>query len=140
MSRNIDAVICDPSVVSMPRTRSKNGPLGACPSAAATALHSSSMPRIKSLPPGAARILPTEVRIRQVQAASVARNTHFSHISARHDLGDSADPVRQSAVALAEIQRLHRIELNDLALVVERDGDRAKAAEHALAPELLVEH
>src|SRR6202030_3071318 len=48
--------------------------------------------------------------------------------------------IRQLAVAFAEIQRLHRSELNDLALVVERHGGRAKAAKHALAPEFPVEH
>src|ERR1700738_4226351 len=81
MSRNIDAVICEPSAVSMPLVRWKNGPLGAWPSAAAAALDASSRPRMTSLPPGEARILPTDVRIREVHAASVARKTHFSHIS-----------------------------------------------------------
>ncbi len=33
------------------------------------------------MPPVAARMLPTDVRIRQVDAASEARNTHFSHMS-----------------------------------------------------------
>ena len=36
---------------------------------------------MKSVPPGAATILPTAARIRHVEAASEARNTHFSHIS-----------------------------------------------------------
>src|ERR1044072_6868167 len=39
------------------------------------------MPSRKSLPPATARMLPTEVRIRQVDAASEARKTHFSHMS-----------------------------------------------------------
>src|SRR5216683_1457303 len=81
MSRNIDAVIGESSAVSRPRVRWKNGPFGGKPSAVATALHSSSMPSRKSLPPAAARMLPTDVRIRLVDAASDARNTHFSHMS-----------------------------------------------------------
>src|SRR5215213_4098094 len=80
MSRNIEAVIGEPSVVSKPLVRWKNGPVGAWPDAFAIALHSSSMPSRKSLPPATARMLPTEVRIRQVDAASDARKTHFSHM------------------------------------------------------------
>ena len=93
---------------------------------------------MKSLPPGAARILPTEARIRQVEAASEARNTHFSHMScmmlfagrgaeiaAGHHLGDGADPVRQLAVALAEGQRLHRLSCTTSRVLVERHRDRA---------------
>src|ERR1700733_11664130 len=103
---------------------------------------------MKSLPPGEARISPTEARIRLVDAASEARNTHFSHISCTicslatepkiplplHS-AMGADTIRQSAVAFPEIQRLHWRELNDLAPVVERHGDRAQAAEYALASE-----
>src|ERR1700712_1545778 len=41
------------------------------------------MPSKKSLPPGAARIMPIGARIRLVEAAIDARNTHFSHMSCR---------------------------------------------------------
>ena len=72
----------EPSAVSMPLgALQKWRARGAWPAAVATALHSSSIPRMKSLPPGEARIVPTGARIRQVEAASEARNTHFSHIS-----------------------------------------------------------
>jgi len=65
---------------------------------------------------------------------------HRAEIATRHRLGDGADPIRQLALALPEIERLQRVELNDLALVVERGGDRAKAAEHPLASEFAVQH
>src|SRR5204863_207728 len=41
------------------------------------------MPSRKSLPPGAARIMPIGARIRLVEAALDARKTHFSHMSCR---------------------------------------------------------
>ena len=108
---------------------------------------------MKSLPPGTARILPTEVRIRQVEAASEARNTHFSHISCTM-FSLATEPVlplaMTSAMARTRSESLPSrspklsdcigAELNHLARLVEGGGDRAEAAEHALAPELLVEH
>ena len=110
------------------------------------------MPSKKSLPPGAARILPTEVRIRLVDAASDARNTHFSHMSCMmcslatapklppaNTSSDGAHAVRHLAVAFAEIDRLHRRELNYLARLVQRRRDRAEPAEHALGAEFRIE-
>src|SRR5437763_50691 len=69
MSRNIEAVIGEPSAVRRPLMRWKNGPPGSWPAALATALHSSRMPSRKSRPPGAATITPTGARIRLVDAA-----------------------------------------------------------------------
>src|ERR1700676_150475 len=83
MSRNIDAGSGEPSVVNIPVARSSAGARGGYPSTVAPALHSSRMPSRKSLPPGAARIMPIGARIRLVEAAIDARNTHFSHMSCR---------------------------------------------------------
>src|SRR6185312_3690279 len=134
MSRNIEAVIGEPSAVSMPLMRWKNGPPGSWPAALATALHSSRMPSRKSLPPGAATIAPTGARIK------------LDDVLARHGaidgcerLGDGANPIRLLAVALAEIQGLHRLQLHYLALLVERHRNRTESAEHPLASELLIE-
>src|SRR5580704_11952830 len=65
----------------MVTVRSRKGARGEKPSAVATALHSSRMPSRKSLPPGAARMMPSGARIRLVEAAIEARNVHFSHMS-----------------------------------------------------------
>ena len=59
--------------------------------------------------------------------------------AARENLRDGADPVRHLAVAFAEGERLLRLQLNHLALVIERHHDRAEAAEHAIAAEFCVE-
>src|SRR3954453_14231693 len=59
--------------------------------------------------------------------------------AALEGLVDRLDPIRQLAIALAVIDRLHRLELHHLALLIERCGDGAEATEHALLAELVVE-
>ena len=63
-----------------------------------------------------------------------------SEIAAGEGVRDGFDPITHLAVPLAEAKRLHRRELDDLALVVERHCDGALAAEYALAAEFRVEH
>jgi len=56
-------------------------------------------------------------------------------ICSAENLRDGADPVGQVAIAFAEAERLLRLQLNHLALLIERHHDRAEAAEHALPAE-----
>lgn len=80
-SRSIEAVRGEPAAVNAALACSRNAACGARPASSAMARHSSRRERIISWPPGDATISPMGARIRQVAPASVARKTHFSHIS-----------------------------------------------------------
>jgi len=116
MSRNIDAVICEPSMVSI-QARFQKGRARA---------HSPRLSRPRCIVERAkmkscaseARILPIDLH-QAGRAASVARNTHFfphllhqyvrwppTEFPARPCLGDGTDPNPKLAVACPEIERL----------------------------------
>src|SRR5436305_546857 len=50
------------------------------------------------------------------------------------------EPKLPFSVALAEGERLQRLQMDHFALLVQRDRDGAEAAEHARARKFLVEH
>src|SRR3954453_24184767 len=111
------------------------------------------MPSKKSLPPATARMLPTEVRISEVDAASEARKTHFSHMSCmmcslatapilplsktfaiartRSDIEPSRSPKLSDCIGASCTTSRASLSVA---------GDRAEAAEHAPGAEFLFQH
>ena len=147
--------IVEPCAVNMPRLRShrrlarRQSPVAA---AIAAALVIQSGRELGARRPRRCRR--TAARIRQVMPATVAMNTHFSHISCRMAVAETwrrnprpkASP-RSRARAPTLLRRARRtteqmrvVEMEDPALGVERRRDQALAAEHGAGAETRAEH
>jgi hypothetical protein len=152
MSRSMEAISGEPGVVSMEPTRSRYAERGSNPCLAAIALHSPSN-FVNTLDAPAATTSPVDARIRQVEPAVVAMNTHFSHMPCRMFSLSSATKLAPDkaltilvatfgsrSVLFSKTQRIQIRQMYNLTLCGKRRRDGALTAEHPFFAEPCVQH